>query len=293
MIIISKKANSNIFKIVARYIGYNHSYGSPPIHYWYRNVVEAVRLIDDGFDKDEGIYKGPLEKSLGDVYYGVRYVGEEAVCIVTDFDFNFATIRSYLNRARVAMRTNTTKPTTLLYSNPNKQIVHSHVMHGIITESVKSVLNEISSEKLGAAAIEAQNRINQKFYGGKGFNPFRAAKLKGNTDFENDIARRARFLSARDAAFVREHPGVVDPHKDYSSPQGVATIPSAFDFEYNDGKNQMQSYYGRPKSAYYSDDPDSYDERWNEKRVGKGRKAMSDMERANYERAKEDLMKYK
>lgn len=119
MIEIDDYADSNLFSVVGANVGRTRNYGSPPIHYWYRNVVEALRLIDDGFDKEEGSYKEPLEKSLGDVSFDVRYIGNEAIYIVTDFDFNFATIRSYLRRARTSRSTSTTRSNTSLYISLN------------------------------------------------------------------------------------------------------------------------------------------------------------------------------
>jgi hypothetical protein len=126
MIEINDYANSKLFSVVGANVGRTRSYGSSPIHYWYRNVVEALRLIDNGFEVKEGRYRIPLEKSLGVVYYDVRYIGNDAVYIVTDFDFNFRTIRSYLNRTRTKSLSGTTRSDVPLYSNPSNQIVSSY-----------------------------------------------------------------------------------------------------------------------------------------------------------------------
>lgn len=120
MIEINTNANQILYGIVARYIGNVRTYGSPLIHYWYRNVVEAVRLIDNGFNKEEGCYRESLENSLGDVDFFVKYMRGTAVYIITNFVFNYATISQYLNRPYVRTA-QSTRPTLPLFNSPSSQ----------------------------------------------------------------------------------------------------------------------------------------------------------------------------
>ena len=102
MIITSRYASNKLLGVVKHNLRTHRGYGSPPIFYWYRNVIEAIKLIDNGNVVKEGEYKQPLEKSLGDVFYYVRYANNEPIYIIYDFQFNTSAIRLYTNRARLS-----------------------------------------------------------------------------------------------------------------------------------------------------------------------------------------------
>ena len=93
MIEISNEASRKLFDTVERNLNPHSGYGSPPIHYWFRNVIEAIKLIGYENGVKEGNYQESLENSLGRVYYSIDYIGNDIVCLITDFDFNISTIR--------------------------------------------------------------------------------------------------------------------------------------------------------------------------------------------------------
>ena len=104
MIEISNAASYKLFDTLKRNLHPHSGYDSPPIFYWFRNVVEAIKLIDYGNGVKEGDYSLSLENSLGDVFYSVRYINKEVIYIITNFKFYASTIRQYIDRAKLSQQ---------------------------------------------------------------------------------------------------------------------------------------------------------------------------------------------
>lgn len=58
---ISNAASYKLFDTVERNLQPHSGYDSPPIFYWFRNVVEAIKLMDYGNEAEEGNYCLSLE----------------------------------------------------------------------------------------------------------------------------------------------------------------------------------------------------------------------------------------
>lgn len=104
IIVISRNASNILFDTVERNLHPHSGYDSPPIYYWLRNVIEAIKLIDYGNEIKEGDYCTSLENSLGDIFYSVRYTNNEAIYIITNFKFYASTIRQYIDRAKLSQQ---------------------------------------------------------------------------------------------------------------------------------------------------------------------------------------------
>ena len=126
MIIIKNNASRKIFDTVEHNLQPHGGYGSPPIYYWLRNVVEAIKLIDYGDDVKEGDYSLSLENSLGDVFYSVRHTNNEAIYIITNFKFNNSAIRQYKNRVASSMQ-GVNLSSRSLYSSPSNKPINTSI----------------------------------------------------------------------------------------------------------------------------------------------------------------------
>ena len=161
MVIISRKAANKLFETVERNLRFHSGYGSPPIHYWFRNVIEAIKLISNVDKINVGSYQQPLEKSLGEVFYSVDYVSNEVVYLITDFDFNISTIRQYLNRTRLSQRGIDVSSRPLFTSTTYKPISTVNIGYGI--ECSKFQDGSIWLSYKGASLNTQFDRMLKKF----------------------------------------------------------------------------------------------------------------------------------
>ena len=131
MIIISREATNIIFDTVQQNLRFHSGYGSPPIHCWLRNVIEALKLIDYGNNVKEGNYCTSLGESLGDVFYSVRYVPNEALHIFSNFKFYASTIKQYIERANLSSQGVDLSSRPLFTSSKYKPLKTVNIGYGI------------------------------------------------------------------------------------------------------------------------------------------------------------------
>lgn len=185
MIEIGEHAKQILFNTYARYISIrtHPSYDVPPIHYWYRNVIEALKLVDYNV-VNEGEYYAELEKSLGKVKYSVISLNYGKLVVVTDFVFNINTIQQYIDRADLATRGVDVSKRPLFNSLASKPIKSQKIGKGIVCiqyadgsirltwQSNKKPLNsqfdkiekKFYSYKDGVYAIGVKDGVRFRFY---------------------------------------------------------------------------------------------------------------------------------
>lgn len=88
MLIIKKDASQKLIRILSENLRITTSYGSPPIFYWYRNMIEETKKIEGCRYLRRGEYKYQLGYSLGIAYVKCEYVGKTRFLIITDYDIN-------------------------------------------------------------------------------------------------------------------------------------------------------------------------------------------------------------
>lgn len=95
MIIITKYAKSKLLNILSSNLHISSGYGSPPIFYWYRNVIEESRNIENCHRLRRGEYKYKLGFSLGIAHVKCEYVERKRVYIITDYEINTEALFSW------------------------------------------------------------------------------------------------------------------------------------------------------------------------------------------------------
>ena len=85
---ITKYASSKLLKILSDNLHVSSGYGVPPIFYWYRNVIEKSREIENCQNLRRGDYKYRLGLSLGVAHIKCDYIGRKRIVLITDYDIN-------------------------------------------------------------------------------------------------------------------------------------------------------------------------------------------------------------
>ncbi|MBD5251967.1 MAG: hypothetical protein HDS49_02890 [Bacteroides sp.] len=138
MVILSNYAINVLFRTVRHNLSPHQGYDAPPIYYWFRNVIEAIKLVDNGNEAKEGNYNQSLENKLGIVSYSVRYANSKVIYIITDFKFNGSTIRQYKNRVKLSRR-GVDLSSRSLYTSPSYKPTESvNIGYGIICDKYEN-----------------------------------------------------------------------------------------------------------------------------------------------------------
>ena len=95
MIEITDDAYQLLFETLSSNLHISTEYGSPPIFYWYRTMIEETKRIECSPNKRCGEFKYKLGHDLGIAYVMCQYVGKERVLIVTDYDINRGVLFSW------------------------------------------------------------------------------------------------------------------------------------------------------------------------------------------------------
>ena len=95
MIVWSKNANEKLYQTLSSRLGRSKSYGSPPVFYWFRNVVSEINSIDTYPKIDVGEHQYNMANSLGVVYFSCEYINNQRVIFVTDIEFNARAINNW------------------------------------------------------------------------------------------------------------------------------------------------------------------------------------------------------
>lgn len=95
MIFITKNANNTLIEILTDNLHISHDYGSPPIFYWYRNIIAESKNIENCNYLRKGDYKYRLGQSLGVAYVKCEYIGRKRILIITDYDINVKALFSW------------------------------------------------------------------------------------------------------------------------------------------------------------------------------------------------------
>ena len=95
MIEVSDYANEKLYQTLSSRLGRRKSYGSPPVFYWFRNVISEINSIDTYPKIGIGEHQYNMANSLGVVYFSCEYANNQRIIIVTDFKFNTRAINNW------------------------------------------------------------------------------------------------------------------------------------------------------------------------------------------------------
>ena len=97
MIEITEYACQILYNTLNDNLHKSNEYGSPPIFYWYRNMIEETRMIESYRYLMRGEFRFKLGHSLGVAYVTCQYVGRKRFLIVTNYDINSDALFSWQN----------------------------------------------------------------------------------------------------------------------------------------------------------------------------------------------------
>lgn len=95
MIEITEYAYTKLINILSSNLHISSGYGSPPIFYWYRNVIMESLNIENCRYLRRGEYKYKLGFALGIAHVKCEYVGRKRVLIITDYEINTEALFSW------------------------------------------------------------------------------------------------------------------------------------------------------------------------------------------------------
>ena len=88
MIEISENAYQILLNTLSDNLHVSSDYGSPPIFYWYRRIIEETNKIEGQRFLRRGKYKYQLGYSLGIAHVQCEYIGRNRVLIITNYEIN-------------------------------------------------------------------------------------------------------------------------------------------------------------------------------------------------------------
>ena len=95
MLIIKKGAYKILLRTLSNNLHKSSEYGSPPIFYWYRNMIEETRKIESCRYIRCGEFQYRLGYNLGVAHVTCQYVGRKRFLIVTNYDINNSVLFSW------------------------------------------------------------------------------------------------------------------------------------------------------------------------------------------------------
>lgn len=99
MVVFKKYAYNVLLKVLSSNLHISSEYGSPPIFYWYRKMLEESHNIENCNYLRRGNYKYKLGYSLGIADVICEFVGRKRVLIIKDYTINTRALFSWKNNA--------------------------------------------------------------------------------------------------------------------------------------------------------------------------------------------------